>query len=1664
MVQLHSRIVDVQLDISDNTPNIQITTTSTAILYKNDTGFFLVQKFAKRDLDLGRIWYVVIDNKTRVDKEQVKLRFSIGHASVASYFKVCLDVLPYPQLISNKVASISLPEHGEVVVGKSVLHITNTRNQTFLFGLEYELVTPPPSGQLVLVYSDFSSTQARHFSQDFVNNGSVKYYNHNFSGGSDMFVLALSNQYYKYTDNVTVQITINLLRLDVVNNGFVATEGKHHTIRRNELYGLGPPGYNVKFFITSLPKYGFIFVSNRTGVSLNFTKEDLDKGLVVYSNDGEEHYYDSMNVTIKGIPTTSQASNNITEADITYVGTVNITIDLVNDHAPRVWNHSSLNVVNGQTAIITSYVISFQDDDINMNISLLRYSIIIPPLVGKIVFINNNSRANSFLQLNILNHEIGYRHEKKDIFTKETEFCGVTISDGNKTASTFIYIFILPYTILPVTNKTLVLDEGNSFKISHENILFLADKAEPPANDSEYIYNVTKQPEYGELRKHGSSCGCSFTQEELKNGSIMYQHDGSDSTSDYFEFVVTVRGYSTTTMTMTITVNSVDDEPPSVTYIPQLLVNYHGTIYFNNSILLASDTEAPPSNLLFTIETFPKFGRILCVRPGRKQEAVSDFTQVTVDQEIILYRQETVEEGNWTDTVTLSLVDGKNNYSGLIEISIVLIPPVLPVIVKETELLEGEIELLTTEHIKVDHPYLSTLEFYINVTKQLKYGKMYSYENSQLALYFNSTAMNNNSIFYVNFEDSEQPQDFFKFRATAGGVTSEEHKYVFNIIQMNDEYPVVRKNQLVSFWAGEAKLITADGLLAEDSDTNPPDNLTFIITNANSSFGHFAFSNDLLVPIANFSQDDINAGIVVFQSHPARDAIEIRIDFTLNDGDVSHNVEDFMTFEINVLRVTVNSQPIVVKMNEADLIRFQAFTNDNKYRQIIYEINTPGKLGVVVDSISGDIITNFTQKQIDSQQIKYQHTAVDQWEELDSINFTVYAEYGEPVYTTLEVEIVLTKSNTTYLAVSTAVSLDEGGKICLNDSVLDARNVLYNVWKNSNESISFHDLRIRYNIVDAPVHGSLTIKNISIKFFNHVDLKNSTRVCYHHDDSETDRDSFNVTISLMHNSSVWYHNSTIITVLISIRAVNDEIPEFDGRINRTTYKWYLFTDASNSTNIIQPSDLHLTDIDTPDDQLFYIILNSSGGQYHFISTDQPVTNFTQQDINMRRVQYIPTMSNSTSTFYYTDGNNQSTNYTIHYYLIDLKLDAEVVKELRYFQNESSNGIVLTTSHIHSSTNGYQSDTIYNITSQPLHGSLVKDSNGHLKRIVSFTQLDIDNNLVKYNVTDTSSYTDNFTMKVTNRHESSGPYTLVFVAKASISINNSTVLALASTGGEKPLPIDLFDAHQLAILSQSDPLFTVVKPPMYGRLRIKSDRKRSTETFTFTWKEFSQRRVLYLLDESVFNSSDEFNVSASEVTEVILVTVEATGMQAGIVNLSFVVTEDISVPTTTVVVTPTSQSTSSYTPGSVFTLFALVPIIGVPCFILLVIAILIGFWYSQKLKEKRRWAAARGSSAICMGSHSQFSLPRQTLAASEIDHHSDQDSALSNSDEGISMPMDHLEDDIDPAQYMDDPYRVSSNHSTPYHPLHTARETTATAESQHASHMNVPILKSIEYWI
>ena len=1662
-VQIHDRLFSISLN-SGNAPNVQVTATmDSGIYFNNNIDIYPITNFSKRDIDQGYIWYVVKDKKTRVSEQQFGLNFSIGHAEpVHVQFRVCLSLLPYPQLNTVSNLNLLLPEGGDIEINSSLLSSTDTRNHTSLYNVWYELLVPPAYGQLMMRLDRMQvDTPAMKFYQQDVDAGDIYYDNHNHSSSGDKLILTLSNQFYNHTANITINITIFLLELKVVNNGFTAREGGNHTILSNELYATGPHGYSVMFYIDSPPVHGSVTLNtDHSKIVSNFSRDQLDDGLVAYINGGEEFYQDSMKITIKA--TTGSVDTPPHIMNTTYSGTVHIRIELVNDNEPRRWRVTNeFNISDGDSLIFTPYNLSYQDDDANMDINLLEYTVLTGLYVleyGYIFFGPNKTVVTHFLQRDIFDLQIGYQSNKsfKANNNKYRDVCVLSISDGKHSVNDVLGFNIVPFTVKPKNNENLLLDEGGEITLLDKNLLFVATKAKPPANDSEYIYKIIRQPMHGQLVM-SNSCNCTFTQEELRNGSVTYKHDDSDTTRDSFTFEVTVRGFKTDVMMFGINIDPVDDEVPSVTYIDRLIVHFNQAVYFNRSVIKAVDSEAGLSDLVFNVVKAPKFGSMKRQRTGPRDNILgtSSFTQLQVNGEAIFYQHEKEVDGEWIDSVTLSLSDGRNPYDKLIVITFILLPYELPIRVNGITLLEGRIVPLTAQDFEVTHPYLSTLELFINITEPVTYGDLLTlYQPS--TVYFNSTELENGTILYFNREDYEVAEDKFKFVAMAGGISSAEHTFVFTIESENDETPVIVNNLMISLWAGEVKLIGKDKLFANDSDAHPPDKLEYII-GTNTSLGYFALKGADRTPITKFSQDDIVTGAVVFRSTTINDT-EVEINFTVTDG--KHQVDSYITLEITVLIVTVSAQHIEVAMGAEQLISFSPHTNDVRVkREFCYHVLTPPVFGTIMDTVSGLKVTNFTQEQISNQQIVYKHTALDRYETNDTVDFVVSTDLAERVQVSLNVSIILKSGPTGYLAASGSLDVDEGGTVCLNNSILDASNVLYKVWKNSNQSIALHELNIQYVIVSHPSAGTLKSGNVSIgEYFEHSDMKSSTGVCYHHNGSETTSDYFSVTINISYNSTdVWYTNSTEIPIPVHIRPLNDEEPCVTFVDNICVYKAY------NYTAIIHPEDMHIHDEDTSDEELVIVI--SSQSEVVCSVTDIPTRNFTQSDINTGKVKCMsPPSVNSSSnlTFYVTDGNNFSENkrnYTVYYHNVILMLSVtHNMSKLNYSQDRGLNGVILTNKQLNSSATCNRGATIYTMISLPMHGNVTKlNSRGAVN---NFTQLDIDDEMIQYVATNRSSYNDTFTMNVTNKHAAPQQVTVHVTAMAMMNVTRPNVtLSLPSVNHSRsrPLPIELFP-----LVNVTDTAFTVISELSYGYLDLQSE-KRSSQRFSFRGSQLVEGRVLYVLNKNVTNG-----------TEVLQLSVQPDDMQAGFAEVSFSFSVQPS-PTSTPIASPTAQPVESnrpsYDKGSGFTLVALVPIMGVPSFILMVVIILVCFWYSQKLKEKKRCAAARGSSAICMGTP-PFNLPtaHNTMATTDIDHNSENSSYQSsnNSDEGISMalpPEDQAEDEGVAQREDRFQSRPVMDYTQYHHPLTSAVYTTSgygTPIPQHAH--KLPILKNEEYWL
>src|SRR5262249_8765233 len=130
----------------------------------------------------------------------------------------------------------------------------------------------------------------------------------------------------------------------------------------------------------------------------------------------------------------------------------------------------------------------------------------------------------------------------------------------------------------------------------------------------------TTAPAHGTLLKNGTAA-TSFTQDDINNNLISYQHDGGETTTDSFSFTVGDGTATSGTISFNITVTPQND-PPALTTNTGLTLNEGATAVIGQAKLGAPDPDNSPSTSPFPSTTAPAHGTLL-----KNGAAVTSFTQ-----------------------------------------------------------------------------------------------------------------------------------------------------------------------------------------------------------------------------------------------------------------------------------------------------------------------------------------------------------------------------------------------------------------------------------------------------------------------------------------------------------------------------------------------------------------------------------------------------------------------------------------------------------------------------------------------------------------------------------------------------------------------------------------------------------------------------------------------------------------------------------------------------------------------------------------------------------------------------------------------------------------------------------------------------------------------------
>ena len=198
-------------------------------------------------------------------------------------------------------------------------------------------------------------------------------------------------------------------------------------------------------------------------------------------------------------------------------------------------------------------------------------------------------------------------------------------------------------------NTGTTLNEGATTMVVNTMLAY----TDTDNTDTTLIYTITDAIDYGTLTNTNTATalilGSTFTQSDIDNGYITYTHDGSETTTDSFQFTVTDQLGVAAGATFAFTINPINDSPAIATNtVPTILEG--GALTITNAMLNEGDPDDSGTGLTYTASSLTN-GHIEV-----NNVTQSTFTQADIDAGLV----EFVHDGSETLSASFafSLADG----------------------------------------------------------------------------------------------------------------------------------------------------------------------------------------------------------------------------------------------------------------------------------------------------------------------------------------------------------------------------------------------------------------------------------------------------------------------------------------------------------------------------------------------------------------------------------------------------------------------------------------------------------------------------------------------------------------------------------------------------------------------------------------------------------------------------------------------------------------------------------------------------------------------------------------------------------------------------------------------------------------------------------------------
>ncbi|XP_038063406.1 extracellular matrix protein 3-like [Patiria miniata] len=1179
-----------------------------------------------------------------------------------------------------------------------------------------------------------------------------------------------------------------------------------------------------------------------------------------------------------------------------------VVVNPKNTMAPVATRNAGLTLFEGQSRqILTDQNLEISDEN-NL------WDVVIAPVNGPSHgFLRVDGQPRKFFTTDELRAGVvTYHHDGSETYSDNIIF---RMNDGKNETE-----FLFPITIAPLDDQPPIINVNTGLQISKNELKpiseFVLSATDVDSDDStirfilEPPYStqgniVIRQLELPPDPQNWSFLGnyyeravTEWTLDDILNNRLFYRHNGvhnADVVMDRMLFRVADSNPNLSPVSeFVVKILPVDDQPPYLypgTTL-DLSVDEFALSTIRKLNLRYTDQDSEDRNLYYTITDPPRdtdpnnplpAGQIVLIE--NPDVPISNFYQSQINHLKIGYKPPTVELGITPRNIqfVFAVQDEAGNLVSGQHFSILL----HPVDNKPPSVTNTGFTVSEGESILVD---LTMLDAYDTDTD----NSLLTFNIKQIPAFGNimidgvpmqpgdSFTLDDISRGAVTYENSgaEESGDVIDLELT-DGVHIVPVTIQVNVRPVDDEAPTLDlpPGTLGSFLEvpeQSSSLITNNILSASDPDTEDLQ-LTFIV----DRFPRDGILENNGLPLVSFTQQDIVNGYIRYRHTGGEIGLTKRDDsFNLTLSDMSDRwvkdstvitqIEVFVTIlPVDNLapNVTVGA-PFDVDEGSKNTINLQylaATDIDSVDDDIICTVIVQPNQGYLENispspgsekSRAGIPISAFSIRDLRLDHISYVQS-IHQGTEPSEDQFTFACSDG------------INPSQTFFFPIEINPVNDEEPKIFVREFIVEEGGMIKidPVLLNGVDEDIPGDI-LEFHIIVKPTRGDIIQSRativVPVKNFTLEQIQSGVDIFYKHDGSETQSDTFTVTLT------DGVHEVTT-EVNIIVVPVDDETPRLainDG-----------LDMEIGETQIITNRILQATDLDSPDSNLTFVVrFEPQNGLLQRLSKfDGSVVenitlgmNFTQWEVDNQRIRYVHTGKEGGRDlikFDVTDGTNPLID---RYFYISVdhidNVHPDVVNAGVTLQEGGR--VTLTTDIL--STNDINSpdeDLLFTITEGPIKGHLENTDNPGVP-ITSFTQLDLAGNKIYYvHTQDDEMRMDSFQFQVTD-----GFNTVVRTFRISLSeVDNKKPVVTFSPVTLKEGENKLITPFELRIddtdtLDQNKLKFTITQLPLHGNLL----RDNNEIVTMFTMADLNENRISYQHDGSE-SSDDSFSFIVTDGT-------------------------------------------------------------------------------------------------------------------------------------------------------------------------------------------------------